>query len=84
MPAIRLPFEPTMWLVPLFGQMWGHCGVAIKTESDWLFHVGDAEPIGLGADVRDWVAHLVSGSKAPRLREFKVAHSHVRMTADHM
>jgi glyoxylase-like metal-dependent hydrolase (beta-lactamase superfamily II) len=50
-PAIRLPFEPEMWLVPLFGHTRGHCGVAIRTPSGWLFHVGDAAPMGLTQSV---------------------------------
>ena len=84
LPAIRLPFEPAMWLVPLFGHTRGHCGVAVQTGSGWLFHVGDAAPVGLGAYVPDWVARLVLGPHAPRLREFKAAHPHVRMTTGHM
>ena len=84
LPAIRLPFEPEMWLVPLFGHTRGHCGVAIQTGAGWLFHVGDAAPMGLGEYVPDWVARLVLGPHTPRLREFKVAHPHVRMTTGHM
>lgn len=29
-------------LVPLFGHTRGHCGVAVKQESGWVLHVGDA------------------------------------------
>ena len=29
-------------LIPLHGHTRGHCGVAIKTSSGWLFHCGDA------------------------------------------
>jgi glyoxylase-like metal-dependent hydrolase (beta-lactamase superfamily II) len=29
-------------LVPLFGHTLGHCGVAVRTGSRWLLHVGDA------------------------------------------
>jgi glyoxylase-like metal-dependent hydrolase (beta-lactamase superfamily II) len=82
--AIRLPFEPEMWLVPLFGHTRGHCGVAIQTESGWLFHVGDAAPIDLGAYAPAWLVSLVLGSHAPRLREFKAAHPEVRFTTGHM
>lgn len=28
--AIRLPFRPAMYLIPLFGHTRGHCGVAIE------------------------------------------------------
>jgi len=31
-----------IYLVPLFGHTLGHCGVALKTGSKWLFYVGDA------------------------------------------
>lgn len=33
---------PEILLVPLIGHTWGHCGVAIKGESGWLLHAGDA------------------------------------------
>jgi glyoxylase-like metal-dependent hydrolase (beta-lactamase superfamily II) len=84
LPAVRLPFEPEMWLVPLFGHTRGHCGVAIQTESGWLFHVGDAAPIGLDDYVPGWLVKLVLGPHAPRLRSFKAAHPDVRMTTGHM
>ncbi|MBU0495076.1 MAG: MBL fold metallo-hydrolase [Chloroflexi bacterium] len=82
--AIRLPFEPEMWLVPLFGHTRGHCGVAIQTESGWLFHVGDAAAIDLGEYAPEWVVSLVLGPHTPRLREFRAAHPTVRMTTGHM
>jgi glyoxylase-like metal-dependent hydrolase (beta-lactamase superfamily II) len=55
--AIRLPFKPEMWLIPLFGHAPGHCGVAVQTESGWLFHVGDAAPLGLD-EVRMTTGHM--------------------------
>jgi hypothetical protein len=82
--AIRLPFEPEMWLIPLFGHARGHCGVAVQTESGWLFHVGDAAPCGLEEYVPEWLVRLVLGSHAPRLREFRATHPQVRMTTGHM
>jgi len=82
--AIRLPFEPEMWLVPLFGHTRGHCGVAIQTESGWLFHVGDAAPLDLAETVPAWLVRFVLGPHAPRLREFRAAHPQVRMTTGHM
>lgn len=33
---------PEILLVPLVGHTRGHCGVAVKTESGWLLHAGDA------------------------------------------
>lgn len=82
--AIRLPFEPEMWLVPLFGHTCGHCGVAIQTESGWLFHVGDAAPIDFVEYVPEWLVSFVLGPHALRLREFRAAHPEVRMTTSHM
>jgi glyoxylase-like metal-dependent hydrolase (beta-lactamase superfamily II) len=82
--AIRLPFEPEMWLIPLFGHTRGHCGVAVETESGWLFHVGDAAPLELGEYVPEWLVRLVLGPHAPRLREFQATHPQVRMTTGHM
>jgi glyoxylase-like metal-dependent hydrolase (beta-lactamase superfamily II) len=42
--AMRLlpGLSPEILLVPLPGHTRGHCGVAIATESGWLFHCGDA------------------------------------------
>jgi glyoxylase-like metal-dependent hydrolase (beta-lactamase superfamily II) len=82
--AIRLPFEPEMWLVPLFGHSRGHCGLAIHTEAGWLFHVGDAAPPGLDEHVPPWLVRLVLGPHTPRLRQFKAAHPDVQMTTGHM
>ena len=33
---------PEILLIPLIGHTWGHCGVAVQTESGWLLHAGDA------------------------------------------
>ena len=41
MPVIRRD-DVEIWLVPLTGHCPGHCGVAIKTETGWLWHCGDA------------------------------------------
>jgi hypothetical protein len=71
-------------LIPLFGHARGHCGVAVQTESGWLFHVGDAAPCGLEDYVPEWLIRLVLGSHAPRLREFRATHPQVRMTTGHM
>jgi glyoxylase-like metal-dependent hydrolase (beta-lactamase superfamily II) len=84
LPAIHLPFEPEMWLVPLFGHTRGHCGVAVQTESGWLFHVGDAAPMDLDESPPGWLTRLVLGPHTPRLRKFKAAHLEVRMTTGHM
>ena len=82
--AIRLPFEPEMWLIPLFGHSRGHCGLAINTETGWLFHVGDAAPMDFDESVPHWMVRLVLGPHTPRLRQFKAAHPEMRMTTGHM
>jgi glyoxylase-like metal-dependent hydrolase (beta-lactamase superfamily II) len=82
--AIRLPFEDEMWLVPLFGHTRGHCGLAIQTENGWLFHVGDAAPLGFDESVPPWLVRVVLGPHAPRLRTFRAAHPQIRMTTGHM
>jgi glyoxylase-like metal-dependent hydrolase (beta-lactamase superfamily II) len=82
--ALRLPFDPEMWLVPLFGHTPGHCGVAVRTAAGWLFHVGDAAPVGFAADVPAWLSRAVIGPHVPRLRAFRAAHPEVRVTVGHM
>jgi len=84
LPAIRLPFDPEMWLVPVFGHTRGHCGVAIRTESGWLFHVGDAAPLGMDEYAPDWLVRLVLGPHTARLRAFQATHPEIRMTTGHM
>lgn len=82
--AIRLPFQTEMWLIPLFGHSRGHCGVAINTETGWLFHVGDAAPLGFDEYMPQWLVSLVLGPHAPRLHQFKVDHPNMQMTTGHM
>lgn len=83
-PAIRLPFQPEMWLVPLFGHTRGLCGVAIRTAAGWLFHVSDAAPVGLNSEAPAWVVQFVLGPHTPRLRRFQQDHPEIQMTAAHM
>jgi len=84
LPAIRLPFEPEMWLVPLPGHSRGHCGVAIATGSGWHFHVGDAGPIGLEDYAPRWLVNSFMGPHTDRLRAFAREHPGVRITTGHM
>jgi len=83
-PAIKLPFFPELWFVPLFGHTRGHCGVAIRTGDAWLFHVADAAPIGLGEYAPAWIVNLVLGPYASRLRDFSAAHPNIQLTTGHM
>lgn len=82
--ATPLPFEPAMYLVPLFGHTRGHCGVVIETPQGWHFHVGDAAPSGFNDNEMPWFARLVLGPHIPRLLAFRAAHPDVRMTTGHM
>ena len=84
MAAIRLPFTPSMWLVPLFGHTRGHCGIAVETERGWLFHVGDAAPIEFTKEAPELLVRVVLGGHTPFLREFKAAHPEMWMTTGHM
>ncbi len=84
LPAIALPFEPEMWLVPLPGHTRGHCGVAIRTGAGWHFHVADAGPVALEDYSPAWLVNFVLGPHADRLRAFAAAHPEVRITTGHM
>jgi glyoxylase-like metal-dependent hydrolase (beta-lactamase superfamily II) len=39
---ISIDIKSEIFLVPLFGHTLGHCGVALKVDSKWLFYVADA------------------------------------------
>jgi glyoxylase-like metal-dependent hydrolase (beta-lactamase superfamily II) len=39
---VRIPFIEPVFLVALPGHTFGHCGVAIKHDGRWQFHIGDA------------------------------------------
>lgn len=82
--AIRLPFSPEMVFIPLFGHSAGHCGLAVKTDGGWHFHVADA-----GVDIErniapDWLIRLALGPHWPRLRAFAQSHPEITLTASHM
>jgi glyoxylase-like metal-dependent hydrolase (beta-lactamase superfamily II) len=83
--AIRLPFDPEMYLIPLFGHTRGHCGVAVRDGEHWLFHCADALPTHVKFDILpDWIYRLVIGPHVPRLEAFARTHPEVRLTAGHM
>jgi glyoxylase-like metal-dependent hydrolase (beta-lactamase superfamily II) len=81
--AIRLPFSPEMYFIPLFGHSRGHCGVAIKTAGGWFFHVGDAGAV-YNDETPAWLIKLVLGPHDQRLRAFMKAHPEVLLTNSHM
>jgi len=82
--AIRLPFSPEMWMIPLPGHTRGQCGVAIREGSGWIFHVGDSAAIEFTSETPEWLVRLVLGPHQPRLRAFAAAHPEIRMTTGHM
>jgi glyoxylase-like metal-dependent hydrolase (beta-lactamase superfamily II) len=83
--AIRLPFVPEMYLVPLFGHTRGHCGVVVRDGDGWLFQCADALPTNAQFDLApDWLNRLVIGPHVSRLRAWSNAHPEVRLLAGHM
>jgi glyoxylase-like metal-dependent hydrolase (beta-lactamase superfamily II) len=83
--AIRLPFSPPMFFVPLFGHTRGHCGVAVRDDDGWLLHASDALPTNAQFDITPgWLNRLVLGPHVPRLRTWAAAHPEVRLVAGHM
>jgi len=81
--AIRLPFSPEIWLIPLVGHTRGHCGVAVKTEKGWHLHCGDAAA-DFRKDIPAWAIRLALGPHEPSLRHFGEEHPEVALTSSHM
>ncbi len=81
--AIRLPFSPEMWLIPLHGHSWGHCGVAIKTGQGWFFNAGDAGAV-YNNETPAWLIRFVLGPHDPCLRRFMCMHPEVVLSNSHM
>ncbi len=81
--AIPLPFTPEMWLVPLHGHSWGHCGVAVKTGTGWYFNAADAGAV-YNDETPAWLIRLVLGPHDGRLRRFRQAHPEVILANSHM
>jgi glyoxylase-like metal-dependent hydrolase (beta-lactamase superfamily II) len=80
--AIRLPFEPEMWLLPLPGHTRGLCGVVIRTLDGWLLQTSDAAAL-FNEEAPGWIIRLVMGPHQPRIRKFAAAHPDVRVVAGH-
>jgi len=85
--------EAEIYLVPLFGHTLGHCGVALKSETDWFFYVGDAyylkeeltdteHPVHELAEMRadDNLLRIASLNK---VRRFMIENPHVNVFAYH-
>jgi glyoxylase-like metal-dependent hydrolase (beta-lactamase superfamily II) len=78
-------FEPEIWLIPLTGHTPGHCGVAIRNETGWVLHGGDAVPFNMEVDkVPDRISKLMLGPHVPRIREFMKVHPEVQLVGAHM
>jgi glyoxylase-like metal-dependent hydrolase (beta-lactamase superfamily II) len=83
--AIRLPFTPAMYLIPLFGHTRGLCGVAIEDGGRWTFQCADALPVSADFGVTPaWLNRVVLGPHGPTLKAFAARHPEVRMLAGHM
>lgn len=83
--AIRLPFTPEIYLIPLFGHTKGMCGVAIKDEKEWVFYCTDAIP--LNADFSftpGWLNRMILGPHGPAIQAWSKQHPDVRLVAGHM
>lgn len=82
--AIRMPFEPEMYLIPLFGHTSGHCGVAIRDGEGWHFHCADALPVNAEFGITPgWINRMVIGPHVDRLKRFSNLHPEIQMTAGH-
>ncbi len=82
--AIRLPFSPSIFLIPLFGHTSGHCGVAIEGEDGWLFQAGDSIPLDANFNITPaWINRIVLGKQVERLKAFSEAYPNVNLVAGH-
>ncbi len=82
--AILLPFQPRIFLIPLFGHTSGHCGIAIEDGDGWVFQAGDAIPANADFDVTPmWLNRKVLGNHVQRIKEFSQAHPEVKIVAGH-
>lgn len=81
--AIRLPFEPEIYFIPLFGHSHGQCGVAIRTSAGWFFHAADSSAV-YNNETPAWLIKWVLGPLDPMLREFMKSHPEVLVSNSHM
>ena len=78
-------FFPEIWIIPLTGHTAGHAGVAIRDESGWILHGGDAVPFNVAVDeVPDRISKLLIGPHVPRIRKFMKNHHEVQIIGAHM
>jgi glyoxylase-like metal-dependent hydrolase (beta-lactamase superfamily II) len=60
---VKLGIDTEIYLVPLFGHTYGHCGVAIKNETRWLFYIGDAYYYRLELETEDHPVAKLAASR---------------------
>ena len=83
--AIRLDFQPEIYLIPLPGHTRGNCGIAIRDAAGWLFQCGGALPVNARLDRRrEWLTRPFRGQYTARLEAFAAGHPNVRLLAGHM
>lgn len=81
--AIRLPFEPEMWMMPLAGHTCGLCGVGVKTGDGWLFQASDSAAL-FNEEAPGWLIKWALGPHQPRIRQFAADYPNVRVVTGHM
>ena len=81
--AIRLPFNPEMWLIPLPGHTRGQCGVAVRTAAGWLFQASDAAAL-FNTEAPAWLIRAVLGPNQPRIQQFANTHPEVKVVTGHL
>jgi glyoxylase-like metal-dependent hydrolase (beta-lactamase superfamily II) len=81
--AMRLQFEPEMWLVPLLGHTRGLCGLAVKTGDGWLFQASDAAAL-FNEEAPAWLIRMVLGPHHLRIQQFAQTHPEVKVVTGHM
>lgn len=80
--AIRLPFEPEMWLLPLPGHTRGQCGLSIQINHGWLFQTSDAAAL-FNKQAPDWLIKTILGPQQPRIHQFAAEHPEIRVVGGH-
>ena len=82
--AIPLPFQPRMYLIPLFGHTRGHCGVAIQDGENWIFQTGDGVPANADFHITPaWLNRMILGNHVQKVQKFSQEHPEVRIVAGH-
>ncbi len=71
---------PEIWLVPLVGHTPSHSAGAIRDETGWIVHGGDAVPFNMAVnDVPDLISKRLIGPHVPAIRQFMKGHTEVHI-----